>query len=126
MIVIMTTWKMVYRLGLGRSNTVLEERRVSIMAKTFKDKLKNAGEFISETIADVGKQAKDSEMIDKISNEAKDGLVFVSNGVKDGAKKLSNGAKSGADVIKNVVAEHKKQGVQDVIESKEQEDNKEK
>lgn len=46
MIVIMTTWKMVYRLGLGRSNTVLEERRVNIMAKTFKDKLKNAGEFI--------------------------------------------------------------------------------
>ena len=121
----MTTWKMVYRLGLDRSNTVLEQRRVNIMAKTFKDKLKNAGEFISETIADVGKQAKDSEMIDKISNEAKDGLVFVSNGVKDGAKKLSNGARSGADVIKNVVAEHKKQGVQDVIESKEQEDNKE-
>lgn len=95
------------------------------MAKPFKDKLKNAGELISGAIADVGKQAKDSEMIDKISKGAKDGLVFVSNGVKDGAGKLSNGVKSGTDAIKNAVAEHKKQGIQDVIESKEQEDNKE-
>lgn len=28
------------------------------MTKLFKDKLKNAGEFISGTIADIGKQAK--------------------------------------------------------------------
>ena len=108
----------------GRSNTILEER-MNIKVKPFKDKLKNAGELISGAIADVGKQAKDSEMIDKISKGAKDGLVIVSNGVKDGAEKLSNGVISGTDAIKNAVADHKKQGIQDVIESKEQEDNKE-
>ena len=96
------------------------------MAKPFKDKLKNAGEFINGTIANVGKQAKDSEMLDKISKGAKDGLAYVSNGVKDGAGKISNGAKTGADVIKNAVVEHKKQSTQDAIESKGQEDNKEK
>lgn len=94
------------------------------MTKPFKDKLKNAGEFISETISDVGKQVKDSEMIDKISKGAKDGLVFVSNGLKDGAEKISNGVKSGTDVIKNAVVEHKKQSIQDGIESKVQEDKK--
>lgn len=97
---------------------------MNIMTKPFKDKLKNAGEFISETISDVGKQVKDSEMIDKISKGAKDGLVFVSNGLKDGAEKISNGVKSGTDVIKNAVVEHKKQSIQDGIESKVQEDKK--
>lgn len=95
------------------------------MTKPFKDKLKNAGELISRAIVDAGRQAKDSEVIDKISKGAKDGLVFVSKGVKDGTEKLSNSAKSGADAIKNALAEHKKQDAQDVIESKEQEDNKE-
>ena len=88
------------------------------MGKLFKDKLKNVGDFISGTIAEVEKQAKDSEVLDKISKGTKDGLVFVSNGVKDGAEKITNGAKTSADTIKNVVAEHKKQGTQD--------DNKEK
>lgn len=88
------------------------------MGKPFKDKLKNVGDFISGTIAEVEKQAKDSEVLDKISKGTKDGLVFVSNGVKDGAEKITNGAKTSADTIKNVVAEHKKQGTQD--------DNKEK
>lgn len=88
------------------------------MGKPFKDKLKNVGDFISGTIAEVEKQAKGSEVLDKISKGTKDGLVFVSNGVKDGAEKITNGAKTSADTIKNVVAEHKKQGTQD--------DNKEK
>lgn len=66
------------------------------MGKPVKDKLKNVGDFISGTIAEVEKQAKDSELLDKITN----------------------GAKTSADTIKNVVAEHKKQGTQD--------DNKEK
>ena len=51
------------------------------MGKPFKDKLKNVGDFISGTIAEVEKQAKDSEVLDKISKGTKDGLVFVSNGV---------------------------------------------
>lgn len=83
------------------------------MGKPFKDKLKNVGDFISGTIAEVEKQAKDSEVLEKISKGTKDGLVFVSNGVKDGAEKITNGAKTSADTIKNVVAEHKKQGIQD-------------
>ena len=83
------------------------------MGKPFKDKLKNVGDFISGTIAEVEKQAKDSEVLEKISKGTKDGLVFVSNGVKDGAEKITNGAKTSADTIKNVVAEHKKQGRQD-------------
>ena len=36
------------------------------MGKPFKDKLKNVGDFISGTIAEVEKQAKDSEVLDKI------------------------------------------------------------
>lgn len=55
------------------------------MGKPFKDKLKNVGDFISGTIAEVEKQAKGSEVLDKISKGTKEGLVFVSNGVKDGA-----------------------------------------
>lgn len=97
-----------------------------MMAKPFKDKLKNAGEFINGAIADVGKQAKESEMLDKISKEAKERLVFVSNSVKDGAEKISNGAKSGADAVKYAMAEHKKLSTQDTIGSKEKEDSKEK
>lgn len=88
------------------------------MGKPFKDKLKNVGDFISGTIAEVEKQEKGSEVLDKISKGTKEGLVFVSNGVKDGAEKITNGAKTSADTIKNVVTEHKKQGTQD--------DNKEK
>lgn len=63
----------------GRSNTILEERRMNIVAKPFKDKIKNTGEFIGGAIADVGKQEKDREMIDKISKGAKAGLVFEPN-----------------------------------------------
>ena len=58
------------------------------MGKPFKDKLKNVGDFISGTIAEVEKQAKGSEVLDKISKGTKEGLVFVSNGVKDGLKRL--------------------------------------
>ena len=47
------------------------------MGKPFKDKLKNVGDFISGTIAEVQKQAKDSEVLDKISKGTKDGPCFV-------------------------------------------------
>lgn len=42
------------------------------MGKPFKDKLKNVGDFISGTIAEVEKQAKDSEVLEKISKGTKD------------------------------------------------------
>lgn len=89
-------------------------------------KMKNTGNFISETILDAGKQVKDSEMLNKISKGMKDGLGFVTRKVKDGAERFSEGTKTSVDMIKNVVSEHKKQGTQDVIKSKEQDDKKEK
>lgn len=97
-----------------------------IMGKSFKDKMKNTGNFISETIVDAGKQVKDSEMLDKISKGTKDGLGFVTRKVKDGAERFSEGTKTSVDMIKNAVSEHKKQGTQDVIKSKKQNDKKEK
>ena len=96
------------------------------MGKSFKNKMKNAGNFISETIVDAGKQVKDSEMLNRISKGTKDGLGIVSRKVKDGAERFSEGTKTSVDAIKNAVSEHKKQGTQDVIESKEQDDKKEK
>lgn len=96
------------------------------MEKSFKDKMKNTGNFISETIVDAGKQVKDSETFNKISKGTKDGLGFVTRKVKDGAERFSEGTKTGVDMIKNAVSEHKKQGTQDVIKSKEQDDRKEK
>lgn len=96
------------------------------MEKSFKDKMKNTGNFISETIVDAGKQVKDSETFNKISKGTKDGLGFVTRKVKDGAERFSEGTKTSVDMIKNAVSEHKKQGTQDVIKSKEQDDRKEK
>lgn len=96
------------------------------MGKPLKDKLKNAGDFIGGTIADVGNQAKNSEMLDKISKGAKDGLVYVSNGVKNSTEMIANSAKSSADKVKSAVVEHKKQSIQNVIEDKEQDIHKDK
>lgn len=97
-----------------------------IMGKLLKNKMKNAGDFISETIVVVGEQVKDSEMHNKISKGTKDGLGIVSKKVKYGAERFSEGTKTSVDAIKNAVSEHKKQGTQDVTKSKDQDDKKEK
>lgn len=83
------------------------------MGNQLKYKLKNVRDFISGTIAEVEKQAKDSEVFDKLSERTKDGFEAVSNGVKEGAERISSGAKTSADTKKNVVSERKKMSIQD-------------
>lgn len=97
-----------------------------IMGKSLKNKMKNVGNFISETIVEVGEQVKDSEMLNKISEGTKDGLEIVSKKVKYGAERFSEGTKTSVVAIKNAVSEHKKQDTQDVTKSKDQDDKKEK
>lgn len=111
----------------GADPTIFKkERGMIIMGKSLKNKMKNVGNFISETIVDVGEQVKDSEILNKISKGTKDGLGIVSKKVKYGAERFSEGTKTSVDVIKNAVSGHKKQGTQDVTKSKDQDDKKEK
>lgn len=45
----------------SRSNIIVT-RKIIVMGDPFKDKLKNIGEFIRGTIAEIEKQAKDSAL----------------------------------------------------------------
>lgn len=66
--------------------------------KTLKDRLAGAGEALGK-VSEAGKQMKDSKIVEKITQGAKNGAEEIAKGAKIGAGKVAAGAKGGAGKI---------------------------